>query len=101
LKQLYITEQLSQANYDAITSTTRPEEILDLVNEAIIRKSLSQAGTKKRVIAVVEPLLMKLERFGAAIDMLAQSSPQVMGLNLVGLVWGFLRFIIAVSLTNG
>ncbi len=57
-------------------------------------------NTKQKFWQIAKTLLMRLERFGTAIDLLAQSSPQILGLNLVGLLWGSLKFIIIVSYTQ-
>ena len=75
----------------------RPQDVLVIVNEAISRNRDSHPNIKKRVLDVVKPLMERLERFGSATDILAQCMPGVMGLNLVGLVWGFLKFVIVVS----
>ena len=50
-----------------------------------------------RIGGVFKSLLERLGKFEAAIDMLAQASPQVLGLNLVGLIWGSLKILLVVS----
>ena len=89
---------LSSKDYNVITSTTDPLELYTLLMTAESRKSgtcLPALKTKTR--NVVEPILLRFERFGTAIDMLAQSSPQVMGISVVGLLWGSLKFVLTVS----
>ena len=77
--------------------TEKPEDILDTLQEAIEKNVALHADTKRRAQSVLEPLLLRLERFSSTIDILAQSSPQAMGLNLVGLIWGSVRFLLVVS----
>ena len=89
---------LSSKDYHVITSTHDPLELYTLLMTAESCKSgifFPAAKTKTR--NVVEPILLRFERFGSAIDMLAQSSPQVMGISAVGLLWGSLKFVFTVS----
>jgi hypothetical protein len=88
---------LSPADHESLLKTEKPEDILDTLQEAIERNVTLHTDTKRRAQSVLEPLLLRLERFGSAIDILAQSSPQAMGLNLVGLIWGSVRFLLVVS----
>jgi hypothetical protein len=88
---------LSAADYETLTETKEPKDILDTLQYAIEKNATSHADVKRRAQKVVEPLLLRLERFGSAIDVLAQSAPQAVGLNLVGLIWGSVRFLLVVS----
>ena len=88
---------LSPTEYESLLKAEKPEDILDTLQEAIEKNVSLHADTKRRAQSVLEPLLLRLERFSSAIDMLAQSSPQAMGLNLVGLIWGSVRFLLVVS----
>jgi hypothetical protein len=88
--------RLSPDDYKKIEGTTGLQDYLDSVDDAITQ----YAGVHRRagrVPAVVRSLLQRLKRFESAIDMLAQSSPSVMGLNLVGLIWGSLKVLLIVS----
>ena len=98
VKDLRDAGRLSSAHYDTITGTSTPKDVLASVNDAILRHADAKSTTRARVQNMGESLRLRLERFGTAIDMLVQSSPQIMGLNLVGLLWGTLRFFIVVSL---
>ncbi|MCJ1305113.1 hypothetical protein MMC08_007927, partial [Hypocenomyce scalaris] len=89
--------RLSSAHYDTITGTSTPKDVLASVNDAILRHGDAKSTTKTRMQNMGESLRPRLERFGTAIDMLAQSSPQVMGVNLVGLLWGTLKFFVVVA----
>ena len=88
---------LSPAEYELLLKTEKPEDILDTLQEAIEKNVTLHADTKRRARSVLEPLLLRLERFSSAIDILAQSSLQAMGLNPVGLIWGSVRFLLVVS----
>ena len=72
-----------------------------MVNDAAVRNAASHPNAKQKLKAIAELLSHRLERFSMAIDMLAQSSPQVMGLSLIGLLWGSFRFFLVVSILNG
>jgi hypothetical protein len=88
---------LSPADYELLLKTEKPDDVLDTLQEAIQKNAALRADTKQRARSVLEPLLLRLERFSSAIDMLAQSSPQAMCLNLVGLIWGSMRLLLVVS----
>ena len=88
---------LSPAEYEWLLKTEKPQDVLDTLQEAIQKNVALRADTKRRARSVLEPLLLRLERFSSAIDMLAQSSPQAIGLNPVGLIWGSVRFLLVVS----
>ncbi|KZP13535.1 hypothetical protein FIBSPDRAFT_1049346 [Athelia psychrophila] len=77
--------QLSSADYDLITSTSKPGEIILPVGTA----------NASRISAAVEPLLSLLEGFGAAMDLVMQFSPEFMGVNILGIVWGSIKFMMA------
>src|SRR5580700_10626855 len=89
--------RLSHEDYEIVTGTTKPEEVLELVNTSIISNTGTDSKIKKRLKQTVEMFVRRMERFGSAIDMVVQSSPQILGLNLVGLIWGSVRFLLVVS----
>ena len=89
--------RLSDDDYKTITTTTNPNDVLETIHEIILDNASTQPEFKKRLVQVMEPLILRLERFGAVIDLITQSSPQVIGLNLVGLVWGTIKFVVLVS----
>lgn len=90
LRDLRDNGQLSSVDYDLITRTSKSGEVLLQVGTA-------DAG---RISASVEPLLQLLEGFSAAIDMVVQFSPQILGVSLLGLVWGSIKFMMTVSSSN-
>ncbi|KZP08930.1 hypothetical protein FIBSPDRAFT_250985 [Athelia psychrophila] len=87
LRDMRDAGQLSSADYDLITSTSKPGEILLPVGTA----------NASRISAAVEPLIALLEGFGAAIDMVVQFSPQFMGVSILGLVWGSIKFMMNIA----
>lgn len=97
LKTLRDSGRLSSSDYDMLTTTKSPQDVLTFVDEAIKKSNAAHPIAKTRIGAVVEPLLQRLERFGAAIDMIVQSLPQIHGMNLIGLVWGGIKFVVVVS----
>lgn len=96
LQSMRDTGQLSSVDYDMITSTSKPGEALLPMEKAIAKLSEQQLSSS-RISASVVPLMLRLERFSAAIDMVMQVSPQLMGVSLLGLVWGSIRFLLVVS----
>ena len=86
-------------DYEAITGT------YDLLYYSTLLSDATSPGheerrsqwRKNKVQGLVESILFRFERFGWALDMLAQSSPAVLGTNVLGFIWGSLRFIMTVS----
>jgi hypothetical protein len=91
IKRLQDAGRLSSADYDRINGTDL-QGILASVDDAI-----AQTTNAVKVGRVFKSLLERLGKFESAIDMLAQSSPQVLGLSLVGLIWGSLKIFLVVS----
>jgi hypothetical protein len=91
IKQLQDAGRLSPDGYRRIEGTTL-QDILVAVDTVVARTT-----NVTRIGGVFKSLLERLGKFEAAIDMLAQSSPQVLGLSLVGLIWGSLKILLVVS----
>lgn len=91
---------LSSTDYDMITGASKPEDVLTLMNDTILRHASSQSikQKKERLRAKAKPLLEGIERYGGVIDILASSSPQLHGVNPARLLWGFIKFLLLVSL---
>jgi hypothetical protein len=88
IKQLQDAGRLSATDYKRIDGTTL-EGLLASVDNTVARNT--------NAIGVFRSLLERLGKFEKAIDMLVQSSPQVLGLSLVGLIWGSLKVFLVVS----
>jgi hypothetical protein len=91
IKQLQDASRLSSADYLRIEGATL-QEVLASVDNTIARNV-----NAAKIGGVFKSLLERLGKFEKAIDMLAQSTPQVLGLNLVGLIWGSLKIFLVVS----
>ena len=63
---------LSPADYESLMKTEKPEDILDTLQEAIEKNVALHTDTKRRAQSVLEPLLLRLERFSSTIDILSQ-----------------------------
>ena len=100
IKKLRDAAKLSSADYDMITGDSRPEDVLTFMNDTILRHASYQSNKRIRVREKVKPLLEGLERFGGVIDIFASSSPQVHGVNPARLIWGFMKFLLLVSLSG-
>ncbi|KZP17459.1 hypothetical protein FIBSPDRAFT_26294 [Athelia psychrophila] len=87
--------QLSSADYDLITST-KPNEVL-LPVEAAHARSLETHLGASRIRESVDPLLQRLERFGEAMDKVVELSPEFMGVNILGIVWGSIRLMMMIA----
>ena len=73
------------------------QNIFDSVSEAISQHNeLYGTGIADKFRRVFGSLLERLGKFETAIDMLAQSMPQVMGLSLVGIIWGSIKILLVV-----
>jgi hypothetical protein len=97
LQRMTVAGRLSQSEYDTVTQTQSPHDVIHTLQHALEVGSALLQSPKSRVHHVVEQLLLRLERFGSAIDVVAQSSPNVFGVNPVGLIWGALKFVLIVS----
>lgn len=90
--------QLSQREFEILTKTTDPKDVIKTLQEAIEASTVICQSSTLHIRDVIEPMLLRFERFGSAIDLLAQSSPNAFGINICGLVWGSMKFLLTVSL---
>jgi hypothetical protein len=96
LKRLQATG-ISADDYKKVESRNL-QNMFDSVTEAISqRNDLRGTAIADKLGRVFRSLLERLGKFETAIDMLAQSMPQIMGLSLVGVVWGSIKVLIIVS----
>jgi len=85
---------LTEADFDLITHATGIQDLMAQVRGIIVDRQQHIKG--RRVLAIGDSLLKKLQGFGSAIDMLVQSVPDILDMGLVGLLWGSLRFFLLV-----
>jgi hypothetical protein len=87
---------LTDSDFNIIATSTSLQDVLDELRR-VIENSPPSNHVKEQICRIGTGLLRRFERFGTAIDMLAQSSPQIMGVSLIGLTWGSLKFLMIVS----
>jgi len=92
IESLHVSGRLSKEYYDVLLRTTNPSDLITNVGNS---SRLQNGGGHFEKI--VKPTVARLNRYAKAIDMIAQSSPQAYGLNIVGLVWGSLKFLLVVA----
>lgn len=95
IEDLRCSSKITQAEFEMVKQTTTPQQFLDAIKKQT-KADNSLLVSRSKITEAIQPLLLQLERFGSAIDVLAQSSPQIVGVNLVGLIWGSLRLLIVV-----
>ena len=97
VKALHASGKLPDEYYTSIINTKRPEDLHLIVKEENKRQVVGQTRAKRSLNTMVSSTVKKLERYVGAIDMIAQSSPQALGLNVVGLVWGSLKVLMIIA----
>ena len=97
VKALHSSGKLTDKYYFSLISTKRPEDIHRVVEEENKRRIQGQTRAKRSLNSIVSSTVEKLERYASAIDIIAQSSPQALGLNIVGLVWGSLKVLMILA----
>ena len=97
VKDLHSSGKLPDEYYNIIIQTKRPEDLHRVVEEENKRRVESQTRAKRGLNTMVSSTVKKLDRYASAIDMLAQSLPQALGFNIVGLVWGSLKVLTVIA----
>jgi hypothetical protein len=92
IESLHVSGRLSKEYYDVLLRTTNPDDLITNVGNS---SGLHNGGG--RFEKVVDSTMASLNRYADAIDMIAQSSPQASGLNIVGMVWGSLKFLLVIA----
>ena len=97
VKDLHSSGKLPDEYYNIIIQTKRPEDLHRVVEEEDKRRVKSQTQAKHGLNIIVSSTVKKLDRYASAIDMIAQSLPQALGFNIVGLVWGSLKVLTVIA----
>lgn len=97
VKDLHSSGKLPDEYYNIIIQTKRPEDLHRVVEEVDKRRVESQTRAKRGLNTMVSSTVKKLDRYASAIDMIAQTLPQALGFNPVGLVWGSLKVLITIA----
>lgn len=90
LTALKAKNKLSEADVNLITRASSVEDVLQEVQTAQLRNESERKAIDRFVIRISKPLVLRLERFGKALDIMTQST------KTAALLWGSLRFMIAV-----
>ncbi len=97
VKALHASSKLPDEYYTSIIHTKRPEDLHLIVEQEHTRRVEKQTRAKRSLNTMVSSVVKRLERYAGTIDMIAQSSPQALGLNVVGLVWGSLKVLMIIA----
>lgn len=97
IKDLHSSGKLPDEYYNIIIQTKLPEDLRRVVEEEDKRRVDSQTRAKRGLNTMVSSTVKKLDRYASAIDMIAQSLPQALGFNIVGLVWGSLKVLTVIA----
>ncbi len=99
LARLDITQgcgQLPAKYHEILIHTTNADDLLSSLD--IIEKSSTQSTVPKgRLEKAIASTAARLRRYSDAIDMIAQSSPQAFGVNVTGIVWGSIKFLLVIA----
>lgn len=95
-KSLQSSGSLPDKYSEILLETNNPEDLLSLLdNDGSQQSRIGVHG--KPLNDTVRSIVARLDRYADAIDMIAQSSPQAFGLNVVGMIWGSLKFLLVVA----
>ena len=97
VKALHASGKLSDQYYSSLIQTKGPENLHFIVEKENKQRVEGQTRITRSLNTTVSSVVEKLERYAGAIDMIAQSSPQALGLNIVGLVWGSLKVLTIIA----
>ena len=89
VKQL--EHKLDRADFEIIRGSQSTDDMLNAADEALKHSKLA-ARFREAMVSVI----CWLDKNSTAIDVVVQSSPQICRLNLMGLIWGGLKFLIIV-----
>lgn len=94
LQKLQANGQLSVDDITVLTRTRTSEEVLDYAKQIIQDKNSTKV--KEKLNGTVNVLTERLDRFQDAIDVLVRLAPSPMGIDVAGLLWGSLKFVLMV-----
>lgn len=92
-----LQHKLDPADFDIIRGAQSMQDLLKALDDALKPSNLAHDQARfSRFGKKMANVVSWLDRNGAAIDMVVQSTPQIFGLSLMGLIWGGLKFVILV-----
>ena len=92
-----LQHKLDPADFDIIRRAQSVQDVLKAVDDALKQSNLTQEQSRfARFREAMANVVRWLDKNSSAIDMVVQSTPQICGLSLMGLIWGGLKFIVIV-----
>lgn len=92
-----LQHKLDPTDFDIIRRAQSIQDVLKAVDDALKQSNLISRHVRfARFRGAMANVVRWLDKNGAAIDMVVQSSPQICGLSVMGLIWGGLKFLIIV-----
>ena len=92
IRKLHHAGALPEKYYNDLLDTTDPNDVLPYGND--LQETKNGGG---RMMKSAKSALARISRYTEAIDMIAQSSPQAYGLNIIGLLWGSFKFLLVIA----
>jgi hypothetical protein len=85
---------MSDVDFNVLFNTRKAKDVLAYANSTLVKDGkVSRVEKLKRVL---ESLTQKLERFEAVIDTLISIASKPYGVNVIGIIWGSLKFVLMV-----
>jgi hypothetical protein len=97
LKQLQSENRLSDQDLAVLTGTQSGEDVLNYARDVIL-KCDANSKRREKIKRVLEPLILRLDRYDSAISSLVSALPSPFGANIAGLIWGSLKFVLMVCI---
>ena len=95
LKQLQSENRLSDQDLAVLTGTKSGEDVLNYARDVIL-KCDANSKRREKIKRVLEPLILRLDRYDSAVSSLVNALPSAFGANIAGLIWGSLKFVLMV-----
>jgi hypothetical protein len=99
LKQLQSENRLSDQDFAVLTGTQSGEDVLNYARDVIL-KCDANSKRREKIKRVLEPLILRLDRYDSAISSLVTALPSAFGANIAGLIWGSLKFVLMVCIAS-
>jgi hypothetical protein len=85
---------MSDVDFNVLLNTRKAKDVLAYANSTLVKDG--KASKVEKLKRVLEPLTQKLERFEIVIDTLISMAPKPYGVNVIGIIWGSLKFVLMV-----
>jgi hypothetical protein len=94
LSTLRTKNKLSNAEFDLLTTATGFDDVVQLVLSTQLRTAQERDAVGRFIERTTKAVVMRLERFTKAIDMMVQST------KVAGIIWGAFKFLLLVCLAR-